>query len=101
MAERIGGPAPNLFRLEVCSVIAMTSAEQVRRVLSEAHRDLMIEDLEEGGAVVREASCQATANSACGFPVSERLSQCANLLADSGFAIAMVRDHQGVYLTAR
>jgi len=86
---------------EVCPVIAMTSAEQVRRVLLDAHRDLVIEELADGGAVVREASRSAAASDARRFPVSETLSQCANLLADSGFAIAMVRDQQGVYLNAR
>ena len=38
--------------------------------------------------------------SARSFPVSETLYRCANLLADSGFVIALVRDKDGVYLNA-
>jgi hypothetical protein len=87
---------------EVFPMIAMTSADQVRRVLHNAHRDLVIEELADGGAVVRDPRlAAAAANEGHRFPVSETLSQCANLLADSGFAIAMVRDQQGVYLNAR
>jgi hypothetical protein len=35
-----------------------------------------------------------------GFPVSETLYRCADLLADSGFVIVLVRDEDGVYLNA-
>jgi len=34
------------------------------------------------------------------FPVSETLYRCADLLADSGFGIALLRDEDGVYLNA-
>lgn len=80
----------------------MTSADQVRRVLLDAHRDLVIEEQADGGAVVRDARLSAVpATDGSRFPVSETLSQCANLLADSGFVIAMIRDQQGVHLNAR
>jgi hypothetical protein len=75
----------------------MTSAQQVRNVLSEEYRDLIVEDLGDGGAVVRDASA---ADDARGFPVSETLCRCADLLADQGFFIALVRDEDGVYLNA-
>ena len=77
----------------------MTSAQQVRSVLSDEYRDLIVEDLADGSTVVRDASASA-ANDARGFPVSEMLCRCADLLADSGFVIAMVRDKDGVYLNA-
>lgn len=81
----------------------MSSAELVRKVLLSEYRELNIEDLADGGAVVRDSgaahqlSAQATA---VGFPVSETLYRCADLLADSGFAVALVRDERGVYLNA-
>jgi hypothetical protein len=80
----------------------MTSAEQVRNVLLEASDDLVIEDQADGSAVVRDlrASVPGTGPSA-GFPVSETLCRCADLLADSGFMIALVRDKDGVYLNAQ
>lgn len=82
-------------------MIAMSSADQVRRVLLDAQRDLVIEELADGGAVVRDPRLSVAATDGQSFPVSETLTQCANLLAESGFAIAMVRDRQGVYLNAR
>jgi hypothetical protein len=81
----------------------MTSAQQVRRVLTEEYRDLTIEDLDDGSAVVRvtEATDDAPANDGrTRFPVSDTLYRCADILADSGFAIALVRDEDGVYLNA-
>jgi hypothetical protein len=79
----------------------MTSARQVRNVLSEEYRDLIVEDLADGSTVVRDVSVGTnTADDARGFPVSETLCRCADLLADSGFVIAMVRDKDGVYLNA-
>ena len=79
----------------------MTSAQQVRSVLMDEYRDLVIEDQDDGSAVVRDASAPASgAGEPSGFPVSETLYRCADLLADSGFAIALVRDEGGVYLNA-
>jgi len=75
----------------------MTSAQQVRNVLSEEYRDLIVEDLNDGSAVVRDMSATNTTR---GFPVSETLCRCADLLADEGFVIALVRDEDGVYLNA-
>jgi hypothetical protein len=78
----------------------MASAQQVRNVLLEEYRDLIVED-QNGSAVVREASSSTGAVvDARVFPVSETLCRCADLLADSGFAIALVRDEDGVYLNA-
>jgi hypothetical protein len=77
----------------------MTSAQQVRSVLSEEYRDLIVEDLGDGSTVVRDLSASAAAD-ARGFPASETLYRCADLLADEGFVIAMVRDKDGVYLNA-
>jgi hypothetical protein len=81
----------------------MSSAEAVRKVLQNAYRELTIEDLADGGAVVRDASAAggATGGAANGFPVSQTLYRCADLLAESGFAVALVRDEAGVYLNAR
>lgn len=79
----------------------MTSAQQVRNVLSEEYRDLLVEDQDDGSTVVRDASMDAgAADAGRGFPVSETLYRCADLLADSGFIIALVRDKDGVYLNA-
>ena len=75
----------------------MTSAQQVRNVLSGQYRDLIVEDLADGGAVVRDGNA---ADDTRGFPVSETLCRCADLLADQGFFIALVRDEDGVYLNA-
>ena len=82
-------------------MLVMTSADQVRRVLQDAHHDdIVIEDLDDGGALVRDPHLTA-ADDVRRFPVSETLARCADLLADSGFAVAMVRDARGVYLNAR
>ena len=79
----------------------MTSAHLVRNVLSDEYRDLIVEDLDDGSAVVRDASAATSAvPDTRGFPVSETLCRCADLLADSGFVIALVRDKDGVYLNA-
>jgi len=79
----------------------MTSAQQVRNVLLDEYRDLVVEDLEDGSAVVRDTRGMVPAAAAArGFPVSETLYRCADLLADSGFVIALVRDEDGVYLNA-
>jgi hypothetical protein len=79
----------------------MASAQQVRNVLLEEYRDLIVEDLDDGSAVVREAPAQvANAADLRRFPVSDTLYRCADLLADSGFAIALLRDEDGVYLNA-
>ncbi len=77
----------------------MSSAELVRKVLLGEYRELSIEDLAEGGAVVRDASAGGSV-ATTGFPVSDTLYRCADLLASSGFAVALVRDDQGVYLNA-
>jgi hypothetical protein len=82
----------------------MTSAQLVRKVLLEEYRDLTIEDLNDGGALVRDTSSShaAAANDRrSGFPVSETLYRCADVLADSGFAVALLRDENGVYLNAQ
>ena len=79
----------------------MTSAQLVRNVLLEEYRDLIVEDHADGSAVVREvASAPVAGAKVRSFPVSETLCRCADLLADSGFAIALVRDEDGVYLNA-
>ena len=81
----------------------MSSAELVRKVLLNEYRELMIQDLDDGGAVVRDTNTlhqQSATGAAAGFPVTETLYRCADLLADSGFAVALVRDEQGVYLNA-
>lgn len=75
----------------------MTSAQQVRNVLHEEYHDLIVEDQRDGSAIVRDA-CQTVQDG--GFPVSEMLYRCADLLADQGFVIALVRDRDGVYLNA-
>lgn len=77
----------------------MSSAELVRKILLNEYRELSIEDLADGGAVVRDAGAGGSALKT-GFPVSETLYRCADLLAHSGFAVALVRDDQGVYLNA-
>jgi hypothetical protein len=76
----------------------MASAQQVRNVLLEEYRDLIVEDLDDGTAVVREAA--VVTDDVGRFPVSETLYRCADLLADSGFGIALLRDEDGVYLNA-
>lgn len=76
----------------------MTSVEQVRNVLSAECRDLIVEHQADGSAVVRDA--RASQADSRGFPASETLYRCANLLADSGFIIVLVRDKDGVYLNA-
>jgi hypothetical protein len=79
----------------------MTSAQQVRNVLLDEYRDLVIEDQADGSAVVRDASTAGSPDDeARGFPVSETLNRCVDLLADSGFVVALVRDGAGVYLNA-
>ncbi len=79
----------------------MTNAQQVRSVLTDEYRDLIVEDLNDGSTVVRDASVATNrSEDARGFPVSETLCRCADLLADSGFVIALVRDEDGVYLNA-
>jgi hypothetical protein len=79
----------------------MTSAQQVRNVLFEEYRDLIVEDQEDGGAVVRDASVTPSLrDDPPVFLVSETLYRCADLLADSGFVIALVRDEDGVHLNA-
>jgi len=65
----------------------------------EEYRDLIVEDQVDGSAVVRDATASPGADTRS-FPVSETLCRCADLLADSGFAIALVRDEDGVYLNA-
>jgi hypothetical protein len=79
----------------------MTSAQQVRNVLFEEYRDLIVEDQEDGSAVVRDASMlPSLRDDPPAFLVSETLYRCADLLADSGFVIALVRDEDGIYLNA-
>lgn len=75
----------------------MTNVQQVRSVLPEEYHGLIVEDREDGSAVVRDLS---TSDDSRGFPVSETLYRCADILADSGFVIALVRDDDGVYLNA-
>jgi hypothetical protein len=76
----------------------MTSAEQVRNVLSEEYHDLVVEHQADGSTVVRDARTPQAQTR--GFPASETLYRCADLLADSGFIIVLVRDKDGVYLNA-
>jgi hypothetical protein len=76
----------------------MTSAQLVRNVLSDEYQDVIVEDLADGSTVVRDARAQPKA--AGGFPVSDTLYRCADVLADSGFVIVLVRDKDGVYLSA-
>jgi hypothetical protein len=79
----------------------MTSAQQVRNVLSEEYRDLIVEAQDDGSTVVRDATAATSATEEPrGFPVSDTLCRCADLLADEGFVIALVRDKDGVYLNA-
>jgi hypothetical protein len=79
----------------------MTSAQQVRSVLFEEYRDLIVEDQEDGGAVVRDLSVPPSLrDDPPVFLVSDVLYRCADLLADSGFVIALVRDEDGVHLNA-
>jgi hypothetical protein len=79
----------------------MTSAQQVRNVLLDASDDLVIEDQADGSAVVRDPSAaMGAADASQGFPVSETLHRCVDMLADSGFVVALVRDEDGVYLNA-
>ena len=78
----------------------MTSAQQVRSVLLEEYRNLIVEDQKDGSAVVRDADAPSAAGDSRGFPVSDTLYRCADLLADSGFIIVLVRDDDGVYLSA-
>lgn len=80
----------------------MTSAEQVRSVLLNNYRSLVVEDQGDGSAVVRDATApQAAQRDPRTFPVSETLYRCADFLAYSGFAIVLVRDKNGVYLNAQ
>ncbi|MGE3273383.1 MAG: hypothetical protein AB7P40_31910 [Chloroflexota bacterium] len=82
----------------------MTSAQLVRKVLQEACRDLQIEDLDDGGAVVRDRSVvqrEPMTGAPTSFPASDTLYRCADILADSGFAVALIRDERGVYLNAQ
>jgi hypothetical protein len=80
----------------------MTSAQQVRSVLIDEYRDLIVEDQDDGSAVVRDANATVRAqDEPAGFPVSETLYRCADLLADSGFVISLIRDEDGVYLNAQ
>jgi hypothetical protein len=78
----------------------MSSADLVRKVLLEEYRELKIEDLADGGAVVRDTSA-SNGGATADFPVTPTLYRCADLLADSGFAVALIRDEAGVYLNAR
>jgi hypothetical protein len=79
----------------------MTCAEQVRNVLTEEYRDLIVEDLNDGSTIVRDTTVETSAaDDPRRFPVSETLCRCADLLADSGFIIALVRDEDGVHLNA-
>jgi hypothetical protein len=78
----------------------MTNAQLVRNVLLEEYRNLTVEDQEDGSAVVRDADATTTTGDPGGFHVSETLYRCADLLADSGFVIALVRGDDGVYLNA-
>ena len=80
----------------------MTSAEQVRNVLDDC-RDFIVEDLADGSAMV----CHSVRPAALlehedqrSFPVTEELHRCADLLADAGFVVALVKGEQGVYLNA-
>src|SRR5881227_570402 len=87
--------------------MSMTSAEQVRNVLDDC-RDLVIEDLAvealaDGSAMVchsRPSTALLDADDQRGFPVTEELHRCADLLADAGFVVALVRGERGVYLNA-
>lgn len=79
----------------------MTSAQHVRNVLPEDYRDLIVEDRGDGSTVVRDARLVVSGvNGSSGFPVSATLARCADLLADSGFVVMLVRDEDGVYLNA-
>jgi hypothetical protein len=79
----------------------MASAQQVRNVLDEDCWNVIVEDRDDGSTVVRDLSSTASAQGdPRGFPVSETLYRCADLLADSGFVIALVRDEDGVHLNA-
>jgi hypothetical protein len=75
----------------------MTSAEQVRSVLDDC-RDMVIEDLDDGSAMV----CHTVApiEDERSFPVTDELHRCADLLADAGFVVALVKGENGVYLNA-
>jgi hypothetical protein len=79
----------------------MTSAEAVRNVLEDCE-DLVVEDLADGSAMVSHGTPLdlATAGDACSFPVTEELHRCADLLADAGFVVALVKGERGVYLNA-
>jgi hypothetical protein len=82
--------------------ISMTSAEQVRNVLDDC-QDLVIEDLADGGAIVCHSAPAArkhVSQHQHGFPVTQELHHCADLLADAGFVVALVKGEQGVYLSA-
>jgi len=81
--------------------IIMTSAEQVRNVLDDC-QDLIVEDLADGSAMVCHSAPTALLEpeDRRGFPVTEELHRCADLLADAGFVVALVKGEQGVYLNA-
>ena len=88
----------------------MTSAEQVRNVLDACRdlvlddcRDLIIQDLADGSAMVCHSMPPAklvASEDQRGFPVTKELYRCADLLADAGFVVALVKGKQGVYLNA-
>jgi hypothetical protein len=77
----------------------MTSAEQVRNVLNDC-RDLVVEDLADGSAMVCHSVPPIELGDQRGFPVTEELHRCADLLADAGFVVALVKGERGVYLNA-
>ena len=80
----------------------MTSAEQVRNVLDDS-QDLVVEDLADGSAMVCHSMPPAGLSDdefQRGFPVTQELHRCADLLADAGFVVALVKGEQGVYLNA-
>jgi hypothetical protein len=82
--------------------IIMTSAEQVRNVLDDC-RDMVIEDLDDGSAMVCHSVTtgeRVQAEDRRSFPVTEELHRCADLLADAGFVVALVKGERGVYLNA-
>ena len=86
----------------------MTSAEQVRSVLDDYRdldvKDLVVEDLADGSAMVCHSEPPAELDAAGyqrSFPVTDELHRCANLLSDAGFVVALVKGERGVYLNAQ